>query len=467
MSGFNFAKSPVTVPRVQTQFRRIQTAIPAPGTEAILEKLSRFESRSMHGQMPVVWDRAEDFSVWDSAGNRWIDFTSTIFVANAGHANRHIQAALQEAVSKSLLHSYTYATNIRARYLEKLIGFTPSYFEKAFLLSAGTEATECAVKLMHMQGQKLNKRQLGVVSYEGAMHGRTLAAALMGGSPASRAWIGSEMPSFMRLDYPHSRQIAAQKMSGAERFSSDMDSLKQRGVDPAVDICGFMLESYVGWNAEFFPKDYVQALANFAKQHGILLCFDEIQSGFGRTGKLFAYEHYEVEPDLICCGKGMSSSLPLSGVLGSAAIMDLPAVGSMSSTHSANPLVCAAGLANIEVMEEDNLVAEAARKGELLHGHLRALQARFPDRIQHVLGKGMVAALVLADPKTGEPDVDICNMIAELALRKGLIVVHTGRESVKIGPPLTIADAAIEEGVAVLGEAIEEAVVAMSASGRG
>ena len=154
MAGFAFAKDPVKVPKVQTQFRRIQTPIPAPGTAEIFDRLAKYESRSMHGQMPLVWDRAEDFSVWDHAGNRWIDFTSTIFVANAGHSNARVRERLEDVLRNNLMHTYTYATKIRADYLEFLIRHTPDYFEKAFLLSSGTEATECAVKLMHMNGQK-------------------------------------------------------------------------------------------------------------------------------------------------------------------------------------------------------------------------------------------------------------------------------------------------------------------------
>lgn len=457
-SNFEFAKSPVNVPKIKTQFRQIQTPIPAPGTAEIFERLNKYESRSMHGQIPIVWDRAEDFSVWDHAGNRWIDFTSTIFVANAGHGNAHVRQRLEEVLRHDLMHTYTYASKIRADYLEALIANTPAHFEKAFLLSSGTEASECANKLMHMNAQKSGKRRAVVVSFEGAMHGRTLAAAHMGGSTASRAWIGCECPNFSRLNYPYFWELEEQGISGAERFAKDVEMLKARGLDPAKDIAGMIVESYVGWGAVFLPGDYAKAMAKWCKENNILLCFDEIQAGFGRTGKMFAYEHYGVEPDMIVIGKGMSTGLPLSAVLGTTEIMDLPDVGSMSSTHSANPLVCAAGLATLEEMTNRNLVEEAARKGDILHSELEKLRQRFPDRIKRVIGKGMVAAVILVDPDTGMPDADTGNHACEIAMRKGLILVHTGRESIKIGPPLTIADAAIVEGVEVLGEAIAEAV---------
>jgi 4-aminobutyrate aminotransferase-like enzyme len=457
-SNFEFAKHPVDVPKVSTKYRTIQTAIPAAGTAEIFDQLHTYESRSMHGQMPIVWDRAEDFSVWDHAGNRWIDFTSTIFVANVGHANAHVVERMEAVLKQRLVHSYTYMTKIRAEYLKKLIESTPKNFEKAFLLSSGTEATECAVKLMHMHAQKIGKSRSVVVSFEGAMHGRTLAPAYMGGTQASRAWIGEDSRNFTRLNYPYYWDLEERGISGVDQFAKDVEALKARGLDPKQDIAGMIVESYVGWGAVFLPDGYAQAMAKWCKENDILLCFDEIQAGFGRTGKLFAYEHYGVEPDMICTGKGMGTCVPLSGVLSTAAIMDLPDVGSMSSTHSANPLACAAGLATLEEMESRNIVAEAARKGEILHGELEKLRQRFPDRIKRVIGKGMVAAVIVVDSKTGAPDADLGNHACEIAMRKGLILVHTGRESIKMGPPLTIADEAIVEGVEVLGEAIAEAI---------
>ena len=222
------------------------------------------------------------------------------------------------------------------------------------------------------------------------------------------------------------------------------------------DIAGFMLETFQGWGAVFYPKEYVQAIEAVCRSNNILLAFDEMQSGFGRTGMAFGFQHYEVTPDLICCGKGMGGGVSLSGVLGRAEIMDLPDIGNMSSTHSANPLVCAAGLAVIEELEERNLIAESSRKGELLFDALRTLQVHFPDRISGLLGKGLIAAILFRTPQSGEPDGQFASKVAELCMQKGLLVVHTGRESIKIGPPLTITDSALLEGVSVLGEAISE-----------
>ncbi|MFN4276627.1 MAG: aspartate aminotransferase family protein [Ferrovibrio sp.] len=435
----------------------MQTALPVPESLPILNDLEQFESRSMHGQMPVVWDRAEDFQVFDRWGNTWIDYTSTIFVANAGHANPRIVKALREVIDHGLLHTYSYATEIRAKFLRRLIEVTPEQFDKAYLMSSGTEATEAVVKLMRMNGQRRGKRRLGIMSFEGAYHGRTQGAAMIGGTAAGRTWIGFEDPNVHQVPFPYTWSLKNGE-TGRDRFNAHLDLLRGKGLDLAKDLCGFMFEAYIGWAAAFIPTDYVQAAAEFAKANGILLGFDEVQGGFGRTGKMFVHEHYGVEPDLIATGKGISSSLPLSAVLGRKELLDLPDVGSMSSTHSANPLVCAAGLANLDEIVSRDLCGAAARMGRIMLDRLRAIQAKYPDRISHVIGEGMLAALIFKKPGSDEPDGLTASLICQRAMHKGVLLVHTGRESIKFGPPLTMPEDVMNEGMDVLEESIEEII---------
>ena len=454
MAAHSFSRSPQSVPVVNTQHRKILTAIPTPGSEAILDQLDSYESRSMHGQLPLVWDRAEDFSIFDSAGNQWIDFTSTIFVANVGHSNLHVTNAIKATLNKPIYSCYAYGNQSRAKYLEKLVNFAGKPFEKAFLLSAGTEATEAALKLMRMQGQKKKKRRRGIICIEGNWHGRTMGAQMMSSNLAQREWIGYQDVDIHHIPFPYPWVLNGRT---PESFLDDgLKSLVKKGIDLSQDICGFMLETFQGWGAVFYPPEFVQAIERVCQKNGILLAFDEMQAGFGRTGRAFGYQHYDVTPDLICCGKGMGGGVSLSGVLGRAEIMDLPDVGNMSSTHSANPMVCAAGLAVIEEIESRNLIAETARKGALLFAALGELQTRFPIRISNLLGRGLIAAVLFRHPETSLPDGPFTSKVAELCMQKGLLVVHTGRESIKIGPPLTITDAALLEGVNVLGEAISE-----------
>jgi 4-aminobutyrate aminotransferase-like enzyme len=454
MAGYDFLRKPQKVSPVLTDFRRIQTAIPAPGTEQVLDSLDRYESRSMHGQLPLVWDRAEDFSVFDSAGNQWIDFTSTIFVANVGHSNPHVSKAIGATLNKPIYSCYAYGNEIRAQYLEKLIKFAGKPFEKAFLLSAGTEATEAALKLMRMFGQKQNKRRRGIICIEGNWHGRTLGAQMMSSNLAQRDWIGYQDADIHHIPFPYPWVLNG---SSPEAFlETGLSRLAASGIDLSKDICGFMLETFQGWGAVFYPPEFVKAIEAICRKNNILLAFDEMQAGFGRTGSAFGFQHYGVTPDLIACGKGMGGGVSLSGVLGRAEIMDLPDIGNMSSTHSANPLVCAAGMAVIEEIESRNLIDEAARKGEILFNALHELQVLYPKRIERLLGKGLIAAVLFRHPETGNADPLFTSRVAELCMQKGLLVVHTGRESIKIGPPLTILDKALLEGVSVLGEAISE-----------
>jgi len=454
MAGHEFSRSPQQVPFVSTAHRTIKTAIPAPGTEQILASLDHYESRSMHGQFPLIWDRAVDSSVFDIAGNCWIDFTSTIFVANVGHSNARVMAAMQATMDAPIYSCYAYPNRIRADYLQRLIAFAGKPFEKAFLLSAGTEATEAALKLMRMHGQKQGKRRRGIVCVEGNWHGRTMGAQMMSSNLAQRDWIGFQDTDIHHIPFPY--PWALNGSSPQAFLEAGLEKLVTKGVDLAQDVCGFMLETFQGWGAVFYPKEFVQAIEKVCRKNNILLAFDEMQAGFGRTGSRFGFQHYEVTPDLFACGKGMGGGVPLSGVVGRAEIMDLPEIGNMSSTHSANPLVCAAGLAVIEELEQRDLPGEAARKGELLFKGLGALQQRFPDRISTLLGKGLIAAVLFRHPETGAPDGAFTSRVAERCMQRGLLVVHTGRESIKIGPPLTIADDALLEGVDVLGEAIAE-----------
>ncbi|HBE79483.1 MAG TPA: aspartate aminotransferase family protein, partial [Firmicutes bacterium] len=253
MSGFKFSIVPRTVPQITTKYRRIVTKIPVPESIEFLKELDRYESVSMHGQLPVVWDRAQNFSVYDAWGNQWIDFTSTIFVTNAGHGNPRIVKSLQEVLSKPLLHTYTYASKERTEYLKYLIEHTPSQFEKAFLVSAGTEATEAALKLMRMYGWKHGKKRPGVICFEGNWHGRTMGAQMMGGNTAQKEWIGYLDPNihYLPFPYPWCEEAANDPKAYFERTIAAL--IHKSGIDADGDLCGFMIETYQGWGAVFYP----------------------------------------------------------------------------------------------------------------------------------------------------------------------------------------------------------------------
>ena len=456
MKSFNFQIEPKRVPKVKTKYRKINTPIPALGTKEFINRLDKVESRSMHGQIPIVWEKAKDFNIFDIGGNCFIDFTSTIFVANVGHSNNSITNAINSVLDKPLYSCYAYTNSLRANYLEELIKFARGNFEKAFLLSAGTEATEAVLKLMRMNAIKLKKRKRGVICIEGNWHGRTLGAQLMSGNLSQKEWIGFDDDDIHHIAFPYPWVMDG--ISPKDFLKRELFELNSKGISLEKDICGFMLETFQGWGAIFYPIDFVKEIEIICRENNILLAFDEMQSGFGRTGKFFGFEHYEVIPDLIACGKGMGGGVPLSGVIGRAEIMDLPEVGNMSSTHSANPLVCAAGLAVLNELKDKNLIEETAYKGEILLSLLEKLKLDFKDNITYVFCKGLIAAIHCKSSKKEISNNIFTSMIAEKCYQKGLLVVHTGRESIKIGPPLTISIEAIKEGIEVISESFKEVI---------
>ncbi len=205
-----------------------------------------------------------------------------------------------------------------------------------------------------------------------------------------------------------------------------------------------MIETFQGWGAFFYPKEYIQALAKVAKKHKILLCFDEMQSGFCRTGHNFGFKHYEVKPDLICCGKGMGNGFPLSGVIGNKKVLDLPGTGNMSSTHSSNPISCTAGLAVIDELQNNKKKFNIFNKGKFFYNGLLNLKKKYKS-IEHVNGKGLIFGLVFSRQK-----IKNLKKVVMGCMKDGLLLVHTGRESIKLGPPLTISKKALSLSLRII-----------------
>ncbi len=453
--GKEFNITPRTVPPVETKYRRIATPIPHPDSEATLEKLRQFEPQSMRGQPPVVWDRAEDIFVYDKHGNRWLDWSSGVLVTNAGHGPKEIRDAILAQVNSGLLHNYCFPSEERAALIEALARVAPEPLKKVFLLTTGSEATECAIKLARAHGIKVGGRQkIGVVGFERGFHGRTLGAQQAGGMAGQKAWIVNEDPAILNVPFPDGY------WQTNNSFDTFLAALKQRGLAPE-DVAGVMMETYQGVGPDFAPVEYVRRLVEFCKQYHAVLIFDEVQAGFGRTGKFWGFEHYGVTPDLICCGKGISSSLPLSAVIGRPDIMDQFPPGSMTSTHTGNPVCCAAALASLKKILADKLTENAAALGPVLLAGLKQIQARHPDVVGHVTACGLVGGMQIVKPGRKEPNHDLAHAIIERCVWKGLLLfspVGAWGQTVKIAPPLTIPREALEEGLAVLSEAVAEAV---------
>ncbi len=448
-----YSMKPVAVPPVKTRHRRIVTKLPVPASLPIFRRLQQFEPISMQGQPPVIWDRAQDCYVYDRCGNMWLDWSSCVLVANAGHGRPEIARAVIKGAKQPLLATYVFAHEDRARLCEGLAKLAPKGLDKVFLLTTGSEANENAIKLARTYGQKVGgPEKIVLVSFAGAFHGRTLGSQMIGGIPGQKAWIGKKPDGFVQVPFPDGFRTAD------TRFAVFEETLDRQGIRPE-HVAGVISESYQGIGPNFFPAEYAQALEAWCRRHDALLIMDEVQSGFGRTGKLFAFEHYGVTPDLITCGKGISSSLPLAAVIGRAEIMNAYPPGSMTSTHSASPLAVKAALENLRILKAERLTARAAKLEPRLRAGMEKVASKHKEHVGALFCRGLVGGLLMVRPGTLEPDGDAAMAINERCFQKGLLMfapVGLGGGCVKIAPPLTISRDALDEGCAVLAEAFRE-----------
>lgn len=452
MAGYDL--TPVEVPKVRTKYRTIQTPLPVPESLPIFEELAKSEPRSMRGQPPVVWHKAEDFTVSDRWGNRWIDWSSGVLVTNVGHGRKEIKEALKEAIDQGLLASYVFVHERRMKLTRMLRELSPDPCNyQVFLLSTGSEATENCIKLAKTYGlEKYGPQKKFFVTFQCAFHGRTMGAQLAGGMERQKRWMGHLDPSFIQVPFPDGFK------NEDTSFDLFLQTLAQKNVKPQ-DIAGIMTETYQGGGPDFLPVEYAQKLEAFCREHDIVMCYDEVQAGFGRTGKMFGFQHYGVTPDLIACGKGVSSSLPISVVMGRKDIMGLYPPGSMTSTHSASPLPVAAAIASLEVLQKERLVEHAAAMGEILVPALERIQGKYPRVLGCVHGRGLVAGIQVVKPGSKEPDPETALQVNVACFRKGLLMfapVGASGECIKIAPPLTISEEALRESLQVFAEAVEE-----------
>jgi 4-aminobutyrate aminotransferase / (S)-3-amino-2-methylpropionate transaminase / 5-aminovalerate transaminase len=449
-----YSLKPVAVPQVNTKYRTIKTAIPVPESVLIFEALLKSEPRSMMGQPPVIWHKAEGFTVSDRWGNRWIDWSSCVLVANVGHGRPEIAEALREIIDQGLMATYVFVHEGRAQLAQMLRELSPDPDNyRVFLLSTGSEATENCIKLSKTYGLKKHGPQKKyMVCFNNAFHGRTMGAQLAGGMARQREWMVDGDQTFIHVPFPDGFET---EDTSFDLFLKTLAACKVTG----EEIAGVIVESYQGVGPFFLPVEYAKKLEAFCRQHDIVLCMDEVQAGFGRTGKMFCSQHYGVTPDLIACGKGISSSLPISAVIGRADIMDMYAPGSMTSTHSASPLPVAAAIANLKLLLREKLTERAAYMGEIMLPELRRIAAKYPQQLSPVFGKGLVAGILVVKPGTKEADSTTAQAINVACLQKGVLMfapVGTGGQCLKIAPPLVISEEALRESVQVFEEAVDE-----------
>jgi len=347
-------------------------------------------------ELPIVWDTTNDFQVSDKWGNTWIDFTSGIFVASVGHGAKEVRDAIEKKLDKGLLHSYIFPNDSRIELTKKLCQI--ARMDKVLLTVTGSEANEAALQTM-----RRNKKGK-ILAIRGAFYGSTTAC----------------------------RELAKHTID---------ESTKPNAFNHK-DVAGVFLQVFRGRDAKFMPLDWIQTWCAWAQKNNIPVGFDEMQSGFARTGKWFGHRHYNVQPDFITVGKAFGGGLPISALVGKKKLLQHSY--DLWSTHTANPVSCAAAVAVLNIIEKKKLVEKSAKRNEWVG---KLLRDSFPNN--EIYGRGMMWAIY-----TG--DAQITQKIIAKAAEKGVLLVSTHGPAIKIGPPLTIPDAALREGIQVIKESFEE-----------
>jgi 4-aminobutyrate aminotransferase/(S)-3-amino-2-methylpropionate transaminase len=413
--------------------------------------------RGVSNSLAVYAERASDAELWDVEGKRYIDFASGIAVLNTGHRHPSVVKAIAAQLEK-LIHTCfqvtPYADYIElCEQLNRLApGPTP---KKSMLFSTGAEAIENALKIA-----RFHTRRSGVIAFSGSFHGRTLAAmTLTGKVQPYKAGFGPMLPSVFHAPFP----MSYHGVSAADSLAA-IDALFKSDIDPA-QVAAIIIEPVQGEGGFYAaPPELLRALRALCDKHGIMLIIDEIQTGFGRTGRMFAVEYAGIEPDLMTVAKSIAGGVPLSGLIGKAEIMDAPPPGGLGGTYAGSPLGCAAALAVLEVMKGEKLLERSLRLGERLQARLRTLQKRFPV-IGEIRGIGsMVAMELVKNGKADQPDADVTRALVQAAARHGLLILSCGvyGNVIRFLAPLTIPEALLDEGLDKLETALAEVTAAAS-----
>ncbi len=443
---------------------QVRTEIPGPKSRALLARRAAAVPRGVPAVTPIAVAHAEGAGVTDVAGNRLIDVGGGIGVVNTGHRHPGVVDAVRAQLD--LFAHVCFPVSTYEPYVElaeRLNRVTPGSQEKrTFFVNSGAEAVENAVKV----ARTFTGRQ-AIVCFEHGFHGRTnLAMALTSKVVPYKKGFGPFAPEVYRLPYPYCYRCRTDRrtagppdrccMASAEWLERQFAAL----VDPG-SVAAVVMELELG-EGGFVPApvEYVRALAAFARAHGILFVADEIQTGFGRTGAMFACEHYDLVPDIITTAKSLAGGLPLAAVTGRAEVMEAAEPGGLGGTYGGNPLACAAALAVLDAMEHERIPERAARAGERIAARFRSWAECHPP-IGDIRGLGaMVGMELVADRVSRAPDKALTGRLLAAALRRGVILLSAGTYGnvVRVLAPLTAEDALLDEGLDAVGEALAEAV---------
>jgi 4-aminobutyrate aminotransferase/(S)-3-amino-2-methylpropionate transaminase len=402
-------------------------------------------ARGVSNSTSIYVQRAQNAELWDVEGRRYIDFASGIAVLNTGHVHPRVVAAMQQQLTQ-FTHTCFQVTPYEGyvELCERLNALAPGTTpKKSILFSTGAEAIENALKIA-----RYHTKRSGVIAFQGAFHGRTIATmSLTGKVGPYKAGFGSMLPEVFHVPFPCAYHGVSPQQSIAA-----IEQLFKADIEPGR-VAAIIIEPVQGEGGFYIaPPEFLRSLRALCDTHGIVLVADEIQSGFARTGRMFAFEHAGVEPDLMTVAKSIAGGVPLSGVVGKATIMDAPPAGGLGGTYAGSPLACAAALAVLDVMEEEQLCERARVLGALIMTRLKAMQAKSPA-IGEVRGLGsMIAMELVKNRRADQPDADLTRALVQAAAARGLVILSCGvyGNVIRLLAPLTISEALLNEGLDVL-----------------
>src|SRR3954469_16568376 len=433
-----------------TRTIELKTAIPGPRSREILTRKERVVADPLSVYLPVVIEEGRGATLTDVDGNTFIDFTGGVGCLNVGHSHPRVVEAAQEQLAKFSHTDFTIVPyEVYVTLAERLIAASPFRSPaKAAFFNAGTEAVENAIKFA-----RVHTGRPAVIAFEGGFHGRTLLSlSLTSKTHPYKAGLGPFAPEVYRVPFPNEYRgpSAEEALAALERAlipQVPAETVAAIVVEPVQGEGGFVVA----------PQAFLDGVRRLCDEHGIVMVVDEVQTGFGRTGKLFAIEHYGIEPDLITVAKSIAAGLPLSGVLGKAEIMDAPGDSAIGGTYVGNPVAQAAALAVLDVFEEEALNERAAAIGETIRARMQAWQERW-DAIGDVRGLGAMLAIELVhDRETKDPAPELASTVVEAAAERGLLLLKSGIYSncIRVLVPLVISDAELDEALGVWEQALD------------
>jgi 4-aminobutyrate aminotransferase / (S)-3-amino-2-methylpropionate transaminase / 5-aminovalerate transaminase len=428
----------------------VRTEIPGPRSREIMARLTAAVAAPLTVNMPIVAQEAHGALLTDVDGNTFVDFTGGVGVLNVGHTHPHVVAAAQEQLSRFSHTDFTIVPyEVYVELAERLVAVSPfTGPAKAAFFNSGAEAVENAVKIA-----RLATGRAGVIAFSGAFHGRTLmAVSLTSKVHPYKAGLGPFAPEVYRAPYPN-----AYRGPDAATALAQLEAMFETQVAPE-NVAAIVFEPQQGEGGFIpAPQEFVEGLRRIADEHGIVLVADEVQTGFARTGRMFAMEHFGVEPDLITVAKSIAGGLPLSGVIGKAAIMDAPHEGAIGGTYVGNPVALAAAVAVLDVIEQESLVERAVALGDQIRARMLDWQRRW-DRIGDVRGLGAMLAIELVeDPSSRQPAAALATAVIDAALGNGLLLLKAGVHGncIRVLCPLVISDGELDEALDAWERALE------------